>query len=249
MKYCALTDVGKKRNLNEDGYIADGDIFAVADGMGGHRAGEIASTMALDILRSNLAKRTKEPLELRIVEAIKDANKKVHDKAVRDLDIRGMGTTLTVAIPQDGKLYAGHVGDSRLYLLRDGRLTQLTHDHSLVAQMVKSGHLKPEEAEVHPQRSIITRAIGSELNIEVDMIVENIKPKDRFLLCTDGLNAMLSDDEIAGILRDKDRLEDACRELVDWANDRGGKDNITVVLFEDKKEAPSRLGRLLRIGR
>ncbi|MCL6471490.1 MAG: Stp1/IreP family PP2C-type Ser/Thr phosphatase [Firmicutes bacterium] len=248
MKYCALTDVGKKRSLNEDGYIADGNIFAVADGMGGHRAGEVASIMALDIVRSELTKRSKEPVEQRITNAIKHANQAIHKRATKDLDIRGMGTTLTVAVPSDGKLYAGHVGDSRLYLLRDGKLSQLTNDHSLVAQMVKSGHLKPEEAEVHPQRSIITRAVGSEAEVKVDTIVEEILFGDRFLLCTDGLNAMLSDDEIAEVLRDKTNITEACRELISWANDRGGKDNITVILFEPDTGASSRFGRLWRMG-
>jgi len=248
MRYAALTDVGKKRSLNEDGYIANGKIFAVADGMGGHRAGEIASAMALDALIFGLSKRSKSPFEDKLVDAIKLANKKVYEKAVKDANRRGMGTTLTVAVPVDRKLYIGHVGDSRLYLLRDGKLHQLTSDHSLVAQMVKSGHLKPEEAEVHPQRSIITRAIGSEADITIDSTVEEILPTDRFLLCTDGLNAMLSDEEIAEVLRDKEDLDDACNELVDWANDRGGHDNITVVLFENEQPQSGRFSRLWRSG-
>ncbi|HZD59581.1 MAG TPA: protein phosphatase 2C domain-containing protein, partial [Anaerolineae bacterium] len=184
MRYAALTDVGKKRNLNEDSYIADGAIFAVADGMGGHRAGEVASAMALDALLSGLNKRSRETFEEKLVGAIKLANQRVHEKAERDAARRGMGTTLTIAVPLDGKLYVGHVGDSRLYLLRDGKLRQLTNDHSLVAQMVESGHLKPEEAESHPQRSIITRAIGAEADVVVDVIVEDIFPEDRFLLCS-----------------------------------------------------------------
>lgn len=248
MNYSALTDVGKKRSLNEDSFIADGSIFAVADGMGGHRAGEIASAMALDVLKSNLTKQAKDSLDQKLVSAIKQANKEIYNKAIRDLDRRGMGTTLTVAVLHDDKLYAGHVGDSRLYLLRDGKLTQLTGDHSLVAQMVESGHLKPEEAEIHPQRSIITRAVGSEVDVEVDLIVEDILPDDRFLLCTDGLTSMLTDNEIAETLRDRDDLDAACRELVDWANDRGGNDNITVILFKNKKEPATLLGRFLRIG-
>ncbi len=249
MRYAALTDVGKKRSLNEDSYIANGSIFAVADGMGGHRSGEVASAMALDALRFGLSKRSKDPFEDKLIEAIKRANKKVYEKALKDIDVRGMGTTITVAVPNEDKLYIGHVGDSRLYLLRDGKLRQLTDDHSLVAQMVQKGHLKPEEAELHPQRSIITRAVGSEKDVQVDLIVEEVLPGDRFLLCTDGLNAMLSDEKIAEILRDKDDLDAACRELVDWANDRGGNDNITVILFEKKKTSAPRLSRLWRAGR
>lgn len=248
MNYYALTDVGKKRSLNEDSFIADGSIFAVADGMGGHRAGEIASSIALDVLKSNLAKQSKDPLDQKLVNAIKLANKEIYTKAIRDLDRRGMGTTLTAAVLHDDKLYVGHVGDSRLYLLRDGKLTQLTGDHSLVAQMVESGHLKPEEAEVHPQRSIITRAVGSEADVEVDVVITDILPDDRFLLCTDGLTSMLTDNEIAETLRDRDDLDAACRELVDWANDRGGNDNITAIIFKNKKEPTSLLGRFLRIG-
>lgn len=246
--YAALTDIGKKRTINEDGHVANGSVFAVADGMGGHRAGEVASATALDALLSSLSKRSKEPLETRLADALKHANRVVHEKARKDTSRRGMGTTLTAFMPYEGKLYVGHVGDSRLYLLRDGKLSQLTNDHSLVAQMVESGHLKPEEAEAHPQRSIITRAIGGETNVEVDTLVEDILPGDRFLLCTDGLNTMLSDDDIATVLRDKEGLAEACQELVDWANDRGGHDNITVILF-DNKQAPTRgLGRLWRSG-
>jgi serine/threonine protein phosphatase PrpC len=237
MRYAALTDLGKKRNLNEDGYIANGQIFAVADGMGGHRAGEIASALALDALRFGLAKRSKTTIENRLRDAIKRANKQVHDTAVREAARRGMGTTLTAVLPVEDKLYIGHVGDSRLYRLRDGILKQITNDHSLVAQLVKSGRLKVEEAEMHPQRNIITRAIGSDRDVEIDVFIEDILPTDRYLLCSDGLTSMLNDNEIAEVLRDKEDLEEACRELVEWANDRGGNDNITVVLFEPQEKS------------
>ena len=246
MKYTALTDVGKKRSLNEDAYIADGKLFAVADGMGGHRAGEVASSLALEALAFALSKRAKDTLEEQLEEAVQRANKTVHDKAVRDLDRRGMGTTLTVAVPKSGKLYIGHVGDSRLYRMRDGKLIQLTRDHSLVAQMVESGHLKPEEAEIHPQRSVITRAVGGDNDIKVDIIVEEMLAGDKFLLCTDGLNTMLSDEDITEVLRDKKDLEEACRELVAWANDKGGNDNITVIMFENSKNSPGNKNRLWR---
>ncbi|HEY3375492.1 MAG TPA: Stp1/IreP family PP2C-type Ser/Thr phosphatase [Candidatus Aquicultor sp.] len=250
MRFFAVTDVGKKRTLNEDNYIADGTIFAVADGMGGHRAGEVASAMALDALHFGLTKRSKESVGERLVESIKRANKKVHETAVRDTDHRGMGTTLTVAVAHDdATLYVGHVGDSRLYLLRDGLLKQLTTDHSLVAQMVASGHLKPEEAEVHPQRSVITRAIGSEVDVKIDTFTQEVLPNDRYLLCTDGLSGMLTDDVIAEVLRDHSDIQDAARELVSWANDRGGNDNITVIMFEPGENQTSFLSRLLRPGR
>ncbi|MEW5705628.1 MAG: Stp1/IreP family PP2C-type Ser/Thr phosphatase [Actinomycetota bacterium] len=249
LRYAALTDVGKKRNLNEDSYLANGTIFAVADGMGGHRAGEVASVIALDALRAGLGRRTKDPAEKRLVDAIKFANKKVREKAIRDRTRFGMGTTLTAAFLHGEKLYIGHVGDSRIYLLRDGKLKKLTNDHSLVAQMVESGQLKPEEAEVHPHKSIITRAIGSEADVEVDILIEDVMDNDRFLLCTDGLTTMLTDDEIAEVLRDIDDLNSACRELVDWANDRGGNDNITVILLESKREPSACFGRLWRTRR
>lgn len=235
MRYAALTDLGKKRSLNEDGYIANGEIFAVADGMGGHRAGEIASALALDALRFGLAKKSKNTIENRLREAITRANKQVHDTAVREASRRGMGTTLTVVLPIEDKLFIGHVGDSRLYRLRDGILKQITNDHSLVAQLVRAGQLKAEEAEVHPQRNIITRAIGSDREVEIDVFVEEVLPTDRYLLCSDGLTSMLNDNEITEVLRDKEDLEEACRELVEWANDRGGTDNITVVLFEPRE--------------
>jgi PPM family protein phosphatase len=234
MRYAALTDLGKKRSLNEDGYIANGEIFAVADGMGGHRAGEIASALALDALRFGLAKRTKNTIENRLREAIIRANKQVHDTAVRDASQRGMGTTLTVALPAEETLYVGHVGDSRLYRMRDGILKQLTNDHSLVAELVKAGQIRAEEADVHPHRNVITRAIGSDREVKIDIITEEIQPSDRYLLCSDGLTTMLNDEDITDVLRDKEDLEEACQELVDWANDRGGIDNITVVLFEPK---------------
>lgn len=248
MKYFALSDVGKKRNLNEDNYVADGAIFAVADGMGGHRAGEVASAMALEALLFGLSTRSKDSLDKKLIEAIKRANKKVYDMAVKDTSHRGMGTTLTVAVPEEDKLYVGHVGDSRLYLFRDGKLKQLTEDHSLVAQMVASGHLKPEEAEAHPQKSIIARAIGSEKDVKIDTLVQDILPKDRFLLCTDGLTGMLTDDEITGVLMDKPGLEEAAKELLNWANDRGGNDNITLILFENNGGTPTLLGRLFGVG-
>jgi protein phosphatase len=239
MKYAALTDLGKKRSLNEDGYIANGQIFAVADGMGGHRAGEIASALALDALRFGLAKRTKSTVENRLREAIKRANQQVHNTAVREAAHRGMGTTLTVVLPVESTIYVGHVGDSRLYRLRDGLLKQMTNDHSLVAQLVKSGHIKAEEAEVHPHRNVITRAIGSDREVEVDVFSDTMEPGDRYLLCSDGLTTMLNDNEISTVLRDKEDLEETCRELIDWANDRGGNDNITVVLFEPIEKTTS----------
>jgi PPM family protein phosphatase len=217
---------------NEDAYVFEPPLFAIADGMGGARAGEVAAGIAASALRdSRRAAVDEESLEAIVAEA----NRRVWERSVADPSTAGMGTTVTVALvdaPGEQVVF-GHVGDSRAYRLRGDELEQITTDHSLVAELVESGVLTPEEAERHPQRSAITRAVGTESAIEVDVFTVPAEPGDLVLLCSDGLTDMLSEEEIASALLEADRDPDAAAErLVAAANAKGGEDNITVVLFE-----------------
>jgi PPM family protein phosphatase len=228
----AVTDVGRVRagSPNEDGYLDQIDrlgLVAVADGMGGHRAGEVASATALEALRAAVA--SGQPLS----DAIEGANDAVLAKSVSDQELAGMGTTLTAGmLGSDGYLVVGHVGDSRAYLVRDGELTQITDDHSLVEEMVRGGELTREQAEVHPRRSIITRALGIDPEVEVDEYPIELRPGDRILFCSDGLTTMVRPDEIASILSRERDPKRAAQLLVDAANAAGGEDNITAVIVE-----------------
>jgi protein phosphatase len=225
----AATDVGKGRSGNEDLFLVDPDhqLYAVADGMGGHRAGEVASATAIESLQR--AYQAGAALD----EAVGEANAAVFAKASANVDMRGMGTTLTAVALQDGHIaLLGHVGDSRAYLMRDGGVTQVTDDHSLVEQLVREGRLSPEEALHHPQRAIITRALGVDPDVEVDTYRVDLRPGDRIVLCSDGLTNMVADDAIAAVLRGQSDPQQAAERLVDMANDAGGDDNITVVVLE-----------------
>lgn len=225
----AKSDVGRGRPANEDAYLVDenGRLFAVADGMGGHRAGEVASATAIEKLQAAFREGT--PLD----EAVAEANAAVFAKASANLDMRGMGTTLTAAaLVDDHTALFGHVGDSRAYLMRDGGVTQVTEDHSLVEQLVREGRLSPEEAVNHPQRAIITRALGVDPEVEVDTYRVDLRPGDRLLLCSDGLTNMVVDSEIAGVLRQGGGPQRAAETLVEMANRAGGDDNITVVVID-----------------
>src|SRR5437764_7843833 len=224
------TDVGLVRDHNEDRYLADERLFAVADGVGGHKAGEVASQTAVETLQRELTEPTTEAL----VEAVKTANRTVWNLAETNSDQRGMGTTLTaIALVDDGgedRLAIVNVGDSRASLLQQGELEQLTEDHSLVEQLVREGQLTPEEAQVHPQRSIITRALGLDPDVEVDSWELTPYKGDRLLLCSDGLTNEVSDDDIASTLRTVSDPEEAAHQLVNAARDHGGSDNITCVV-------------------
>ena len=225
-----VTDVGRVRDGNEDDFLDQSNrlgLVAVADGMGGHRAGEVASATALEALRAAVA--SGEPLR----DAIEGANDAVLEKSVSDQEFHGMGTTLTAGmLGSDRHLVVGHVGDSRAYLVRDGELSQITDDHSLVEEMVRSGELTPEQAEVHPRRSVITRALGIDPQVEVDEYPIELQPGDRILFCSDGLTTMVRPDEIASILSREPDLRRAAQLLVDAANAAGGEDNITAVIIE-----------------
>jgi serine/threonine protein phosphatase PrpC len=230
----AETNVGRKRRHNEDNYVAvpEQGVFAVADGMGGAQAGEVASALAAGAITETVLDPSASGEE-RVVGLIKAANLRVHQRAAADSSASGMGTTMTVAMLQaDGTVAIGHVGDSRAYRLRDGRLDQLTDDHSLVAELVRRGELSPAEAAVHPQRSVITRALGTEADVDVDAFSVETQDGDVFLLCSDGLTTMVDPDTIADILRrSRGELDLATHALIKAANDRGGDDNITAVLF------------------
>jgi PPM family protein phosphatase len=234
----ALSHPGRRRRHNEDSYVVQPPLFAVADGMGGAKAGEVASGLAAAAVQESDG--NGETGEARVAALIEEANRRVFRRAAEDRTASGMGTTMTVALVEDDRVAIGHVGDSRAYLIRDGRLEQLTDDHSLVAELVRSGKLTPEEAESHPQRSVITRALGTEADVDVDTFSVEASPGDLFMLCSDGLTTMVDDATILSAIEGhRDNLKNAAKALVNAANRGGGEDNITVVFFEvDAAEEP-----------
>jgi len=224
------TDTGRQRNANEDSLFVDAPLFVVADGMGGAQAGEVASRAAAESFAQNLPPGPPEKL---LEETIEGANRTIHGLARKDPELAGMGTTTTAAIVDlDAETVAiGHVGDSRAYRLRGSRFEQLTRDHSLVEEMRRKGQLTDAQAEDHPQRSIITRALGPEPEVQVDVQTVPAQDGDVFLICSDGLTTMLDDEQISRLLTRATSLQAAVRALVDEANRAGGRDNITVVAF------------------
>ena len=224
------TDTGRQRRVNEDAFHARAPLFAVADGMGGAQAGEVASGTAVEAIAAGIPAEG-GTVEERLAVAVREANGRIHELSVSDDERAGMGTTLTAAWVGEKEVTLVHVGDSRCYRWREGRLERLTDDHSLVEEMVRQGRLTPEEAAIHPQRSIITRALGPEATVEPDTLTVPARGDDLFLLCSDGLTSMIGEDEIAEVLGSTGSLEVAGRALVDRANEAGGRDNITVVLF------------------
>jgi serine/threonine protein phosphatase PrpC len=229
------TDPGRIRRRNEDAFVLDPPLFAVADGMGGAQAGEVASRLAATAFREYHDADQLPPAD-RVQAIIQEANRRIYERARADADASGMGTTVTAALLTGGRVILGHVGDSRAYRIRDGELEQLTEDHSLVGDLMRSGRLTPEEADAHPQRSVITRALGTDPEVDVDTSMVDVKPGDLFLLCSDGLTTMVTDDDILGILSAAPTLDDAARELVRAANSGGGEDNVTVVLFRVEED-------------
>lgn len=229
VEQAGLTDVGRQREANEDNLVLASPVFAVADGMGGARAGEVASQIAAETFRD--PRDPSQTPEQQLEHVAQEANRRIYELALRDQSRRGMGTTLTATLVDGDAVSVGHVGDSRAYRLRDGELAQLTQDHSLVAELERSGQLTPEAAEHHPQRSIITRALGPEPEVEVDTHTHPARAGDIYVLCSDGLTGMISDSELATLLRAAPSLESAAEALVRAANQSGGRDNITVVLF------------------
>jgi serine/threonine protein phosphatase PrpC len=227
-----LTDTGRRRRQNEDAFVCEPPLFAIADGMGGAQAGELASRLAAAAIEEAGAAVGDEA---GVAGAVRAANARIFERSLTDPAVAGMGTTATVALVDEhaGTLTLAHVGDSRAYRYRGGELEQLTTDHSLVAELVRSGRLTEAEAAVHPHRSVITRALGTEADVEVDTLSLELEPGDLVLLCSDGLSAMVRDDEIARLLEGSDRDPHVSAErLVRAANAAGGEDNVTVVLFE-----------------
>jgi protein phosphatase len=224
-----LTDTGRQREANEDSYFSRAPLFAVADGMGGAQAGEVASRMAVEAFE-RVDEAHAAPEEL-LRHTAQDANREIFEIAQGDSSRSGMGTTLTAALLHGDEISFGHVGDSRAYVFRDGRLRQITNDHSLVEELRRQGKLTRDQAAEHPQRSVITRALGPEPTVDVDTLTFSARPGDVFLLCSDGLTTMLDDEDVAAVLDRGESLERAARRLVRDANERGGRDNITVVLF------------------
>ncbi len=223
------TDTGRQRRANEDSYFVASPLFVVADGMGGARAGEVASRTAVEAFEEGLPEAGSP--EERLARVIVDANQRIHGKAQADDQLAGMGTTLTAVWVGGTDISIAHVGDSRAYLFRDGQLVPLTQDHSLVNELVQRGKLTPEQAAEHPQRSIITRALGPEASVEVDTQSRRARDGDVYLLCSDGLTSMIDDGAVGRVLAAAGSLEEAGRGLIEAANQAGGRDNITVVLF------------------
>lgn len=233
-EYAFKTDTGRQRRANEDSYFAQAPIFAVADGMGGAQAGEVASRMAAGAFEPGLSGEGSP--ESRLEAIFHQANGEIHELSERDAERAGMGTTLTAAYVEGDKVSLAHVGDSRAYLLRDGRLRRLTSDHSLVEELRRQGRITEEEATDHPQRSVITRALGPDGEVEVDTLTQQARDGDVFLLCSDGLTTMLSEDEIRDGLLASKTLRIAVSKLLEAANKAGGRDNITAVAFRLEAE-------------
>jgi protein phosphatase len=239
IKAFGLSDVGRRRENNQDSLLIEPErrLFAVADGMGGHAAGEIASHMAIEALSETLDRSSwngndaPRTVASALEHAFAEGNRRICESVVARGEWRGMGTTIVAMIALDDRAVIGHVGDSRAYLLRSGTLRRLTHDHSWVSEQVRMGLMTDEEAHRHPMRNIVTRALGNRPALDVDIIEADARPADVFLLCSDGLNSMLTDDEIhrtlMGHVKDP---ESACRRLVELANSKGGEDNITVIV-------------------
>ena len=229
-QYARASDTGKKRRRNEDSFVVAPPLFAVADGMGGAQAGEVASKLAAAALEE--LKPGGESASETVTALIQEANRRVYERAASDPSTSGMGTTMTVAIVEGNAVTIGHVGDSRAYVVRDGKLEQLTEDHSLVNELLKSGKLSREEAEIHPQRSVITRAVGTDPDVDVDAFTVTAREGDVFVLCTAGLNEIVSDADILDVVeRHRGDLVRVTKSLVAAANRGGGEDNITVIAF------------------
>jgi PPM family protein phosphatase len=238
--YAVASDTGRRRRRNEDNYVVAPPLFAVADGMGGAQAGEVASQLAASALEGG----DSDGLDGtdRIDALIQEANRRIYDRASSDPTASGMGTTMTVALVEGMTVAIGHVGDSRAYLVRGDRMEQLTEDHSLVNELVKSGKLSEEEAHAHPQRSVITRAVGTDPDVDVDGFTIEAEEGDVFLICSDGLSDMVEDEEILELVyQHRDDLDKAVKTLVQAANRGGGEDNITAVAFRISSEAAPNL--------
>ena len=234
--HAVASDTGRRRRRNEDNYVVAPPLFAVADGMGGAQAGEVASQLAASALEAGGS----DGLEgtTAIDALIQEANRRIYDRASTDPTASGMGTTMTVALVEGMSVAIGHVGDSRAYLVRGEHMEQLTEDHSLVNELLKTGKLSEEEAQIHPQRSVITRAVGTDPDVDIDGFTIEAEEGDVFLICSDGLSDMVEDEEILELVHaNREDLDKAVKALVAAANRGGGEDNITAVAFQISSEA------------
>ena len=229
-QYTWRTDVGRLRKNNQDAVILGNGLAGVADGMGGHKGGEIASAGLRDGLLREI--RERKPDSIALQEAVKTVNHELWMQQENDASLSGMGTTLTVLWPTEKEMIIGQIGDSRAYLLREGELTQVTNDHSMVADMVRKGVLTEEQAACHPMRNYITRAVGTEEDIEIDLSMHDRKKGDRWLICSDGLYGMITRSQLLQMMMSED-MEKAADDLLEAAMQGGGKDNITLILLQD----------------
>lgn len=244
VKYAAKSDKGKVRETNEDSYkiIMNHpnipNTFIIADGMGGHSSGELASSMAVEFAEEYILKNPdifsqEEDVLSGIDVLVKEANNAIFSRGLESQSDFGMGTTFIVVIMLKKNIYIGHVGDSRVYLIRDNTIQKLTTDHSYIEELLKNGSLTREEAENHPKRNIITRALGCEKKVLADLISFEIRDGDTLILCTDGLTNMLTDEEILDTITKEADPESSCDKLIHWANERGGVDNVTVIVIKN----------------
>ena len=235
MKYAFGTDVGKKRTNNEDALYVwdqepDSNLYIVADGMGGHNAGEVASKNVIQIVSSMLCDKEINLTQEAIVKAIESANSSIYEMSKKEANLTGMGTTIVAATATKDWLTIAHVGDSRAYLISKKKIKRLTLDHSWVQELINTGALKQSEAKDHPHKNVITRAIGTGKDVKVDVAQHKWAKGDILLLCTDGLTTYAEDEDIVKIINKNNDLNTAVKELIDFANNSGGSDNITVVL-------------------
>ena len=231
-----ISDIGNIRELNEDTFGVHEDeeynLFIICDGMGGHNAGEVASALAKDTIIDTIGNSLngEDPMDSMVM-AVKRANDKIYTISKADNSLNGMGTTVTAALSYRGKLFVTHVGDSSLYVLEKGKIRKITKDHSLVQELVDSGKLDKEDAKHHPNKNIITRAVGTNREVMVDTYTMETSADDLYILCTDGLTDYISDEEILEVILRHDNKREAIIVLKDLAKERGGKDNITLVIF------------------
>ncbi len=237
MEWGAKTDIGKIRENNEDAYFIDEKrqrIFMVADGMGGHKAGEIASKIAIEtvsiLIETYLNNINDEDINIDIIkEAVCEANKKIYEQSLLNKELDGMGTTITMALILNNKIFIGHIGDSRAYLLKNNELIQLTQDHTLVRELVRAGSITETEAKSHPKRNIITKALGTDAKIVPDIIYQDVCDENIIILCTDGLTNAITNEEIESNFAKSNNIQETCDHLVNLSNIRGGYDNITIL--------------------
>ncbi len=243
MKVCCLTDIGVRREMNQDYFFSSEEsvgilpnLFVVADGMGGHNAGDIASRTVIETISAVAAETTEVVISDILIECVERANEVLREYAGEHEEMKGMGSTIVAAVLNDRTLVAANVGDSRLYVVGKDCIRQVTTDHSLVHEMLMRGEIDEKLARVHPDKNIITRAVGAAETVQVDTYEEMLEPGERILMCTDGMTNMVEDEEILKVMNESDDLAADTERLVELANEHGGKDNITVITIDPEFE-------------